>query len=106
MAQGLAGQMQGICKGAGAPVLELILPEQEQEEEQQENMNPNGKQAGVKSKPEQEVGPLHTLSTPNKNRQCLRCVVQQQSSIERWRALCLYAMLGSLMLCWVSLMLC
>ncbi len=49
--QGLAGQMQGICKGAGAPVLELTLPEEEEEEAQQENTNPNG--PGLK--PKQEV---------------------------------------------------
>jgi hypothetical protein len=34
--------MQGVCKGAGAPVLELVLPEEEEEDSQQENMNPNG----------------------------------------------------------------
>ena len=49
--QGLAGQMQGVCKGAGAAVLELVLPEEEEEDAQQENTNPNG--TGLK--PKQEV---------------------------------------------------
>ena len=49
--QGLAGQMQGICQGAGAPVLVLTLPEEEEEsdeeeeeedeEDEQENVDPN-----------------------------------------------------------------
>lgn len=52
MVQGLAGQMQGVCKGAGAPILELTLPKEEEDEEaQQENTNPNG----VKVQPKQEV---------------------------------------------------
>ena len=56
MLQGLAGKMQGICKGAGAPVLELHLPEEEEEEDedeedQDENMDPNA----VAVKPEQQV---------------------------------------------------
>ncbi|KAL0055055.1 hypothetical protein WJX82_006331 [Trebouxia sp. C0006] len=50
--QGLAGQMQGVCKGAGASVLELVLPEEEEEDAQQENMNPNG--AGLRPKQEDE----------------------------------------------------
>ena len=43
--------MQGVCKGAGASVLELVLPKEEEEDAQQENMNPNG--AGLR--PKQEV---------------------------------------------------
>ncbi|DBA74384.1 TPA: hypothetical protein ACH3X1_011148 [Trebouxia sp. C0004] len=47
--QGLAGQMQGVCKGAGAPVLQLVLPEEEEEDAQQ-NMNPDD----IRLKPKQE----------------------------------------------------
>ena len=43
--------MQGVCKGAGAPVLELVLPKEEEEDAQQENTNPDG--TGLK--PKQEV---------------------------------------------------
>ena len=43
--------MQGVCKGAGAAVLELVLPEEEDDDAQQENTNPNG--SGLM--PKQEV---------------------------------------------------
>lgn len=43
--------MQGVCKCAGAPILELVLPEEEEKDAQQENTNPNG--TGLK--PKQEV---------------------------------------------------
>lgn len=52
MLQGLAGQMQGICKAAGAPILELTLPEEEEAEAQQKNTPPNGTGAGLKAKQE------------------------------------------------------
>ena len=51
--QGLAGQMQGICKAAGAPILELTLPEEEEAEAQQKNAPPGGTGAGLE--PKQEV---------------------------------------------------
>ncbi|KAA6425538.1 MAG: hypothetical protein FRX49_04435 [Trebouxia sp. A1-2] len=50
--QDLAGQMQGVCKCAGAPILELVLPEEEEKDAQQENTNPNG--TGLKPKQEDE----------------------------------------------------
>ena len=43
--------MQGVCQGAGAAVLELVLPEEEEEDAQQENTNPNG----TRLQPKQEV---------------------------------------------------
>ena len=57
MTQGLAGQMQPICRGAGAEVVELTLPEDEDEEQKQADLAPNGhgKHAAVKAEPEQEV---------------------------------------------------
>ena len=55
--------MQGVCKGAGAPVLELVLPEEEEEDAQQENTDPNG--TGLK--PKQEV--QHALLFP-----CCKCL--------------------------------
>lgn len=51
--------MQPICKGAGAEVLELALPEDEEdaEEQQQADLAPNGhgKHAAAKAGPEDEV---------------------------------------------------
>ena len=57
MTQGLAGQMQPICRAAGADVLELTLPEEEDEEHEQAELAPtdHGKRATVKAEPLEEV---------------------------------------------------
>ena len=49
--------MQPICRGAGAEVLELTLPEEEEEQQEQPELVPtcHGKQAKVKSEPEEEA---------------------------------------------------
>lgn len=65
--QGLAGQMQGICKAAGA-ILELTLPEEEEAEPQQKNAPPNGTAAGLK--PKQEVLLLCILCSSFLNVNC------------------------------------
>lgn len=51
--------MQPICKGAGAEVLELTLPEEDGDDEEQQQAdlasNGRGKHAAVKAEPEEEV---------------------------------------------------